>query len=266
VFLHYGMDDQTTVRETWQKADGSPGGILAAMREVMRDVGVLPKDQEAPELRYKFRSIDDLLIRMQPALIQHGVLVAFRVLESSAEQRPGGKGGTVTTVRIRIAVSYIHSDGTYLITVADGEASDYGDKGTGKATTMAMKTAHLHTLSVPTGTKRDTEFDPVRPQRQRFKGPAKKIAEHIEAFKTASELADFLAKLRVDQELIKSLGGQREALRELAKARYRAFEEEERLARKAEGLARQEEAEWFKSPGGVIAGRASSGHWPARAR
>lgn len=214
--------------KSWMKPDGTPGGILAAMGAVALAVGAIAKNRAAPELKYKFRSIDDLLIRLQPALVEHGVSLVVSVLQNRSDTRHGKSGGVVTSVALEVCIDYVHLDGTYVSSTAWGAADDYGDKAMNKALTGAVKNIHLHTLSVPTGTKRDSEFDTSKGPK--LSSEARGVVDRLHQLQTAAEVAGFMRALRDDAALVDTLDAQIETVRELAKVRYRRLEAAERKA------------------------------------
>ena len=228
--------------KSWMKADGTPGGILAAMGQVARSVGVVAKVRENREQQYKFRSIDDLLVLLQSALVEHGVSLVLSVLQNRTDTRPGKSGGVVTSVALEVCIDYVHLDGTYQSCTAWGAADDYGDKALNKALTGAVKNIHLHTLSVPTGEKRDSEFDPN-------KGPklspaARGVVDRLQQLKTAAEVAGFMRALRDDAALVDTLEAQIDTVRELAKVRYRKLEAAERKAASGKAASTDDNLTW----------------------
>lgn len=216
----------------WLKPDGTPGAILEAMGKVALSVGAVAKDRENREQKYKFRSIDDLLIRLQPALVEHGVQPVFTVVQNRSDTRPGKSGGTVTVVQLTVDVDYVHLDGTYITTRSEGEGADYGDKAVNKALTSAIKNAHLHTLSVPTGTKRDGEFD-GGPKPPKLSPEARSVVDRLAKLDTSAAVAGFMRALREDAALVDTLDAEVDVVRDLAKARYRKLEAAERKQRKS---------------------------------
>jgi hypothetical protein len=216
----------------WLKPDGTPGAILEAMGRVALGVGAIGKDRENREQKYKFRSIDDLLLRLQPALVEHGVNVVPTVLAVTADTRPGKSGGTVTVVHLTVAVDYVHLDGTYVTVTVVGEGADYGDKAFNKALTGAMKNAHLHTLSVPTGTKRDSEYE-GGPKPPKLSTEARSVVDRLNKLDTSAGVAGFMRALREDAALVDTLEAEVDVVRDLAKARYRKLEATERKTRQA---------------------------------
>lgn len=134
--------------------------IYQALNAVMADVRGVGKKEEnnAPGAGYKFRGIDAVTNAVGPALREHGVIIAPKVLDS--------KYGTVTVghkqtqmghARLLIEFTWYGPAGDSLVTVAAGEAFDSGDKATAKAHSVAFRTAMIQTLCLPTDEKDPNE-------------------------------------------------------------------------------------------------------------
>lgn len=146
-----------SARETWLLPSGEPGAILALWPKLMAAVGSIEKGRQSEEVPYKFRSIDDVLARLQPALIEHGVTVTVSTSNLERSYRTTAKGGLIGAARVHVLLRFIAPDGTWLELEADGEAIDTSDKATGKAITGGIKSALLYGLMIPTG---DLKRDP----------------------------------------------------------------------------------------------------------
>lgn len=126
--------------------------INEALIAVMRGLGVVGKDHENREQRYTFRSIDDLVNKLQPALIEAGVTVRpveVRRLELSSYQTRSGT--TMWRAIAELGYAFMGPAGDELPFVGLGEASDAGDKATMKAMQQAYKYGLLQALAVPSG-------------------------------------------------------------------------------------------------------------------
>lgn len=134
--------------------------IYQALNAVMTDIRGVGKNEEnkAPGAGYKFRGIDAVTNAVGPALREHGVIIAPKVLDS--------KYGTVTVghkqtqmghARLLIEFTWYGPAGDSLVTVAAGEAFDSGDKATAKAHSVAFRTAMIQTLCLPTDEKDPNE-------------------------------------------------------------------------------------------------------------
>lgn len=157
-------------REPWMRPSGEPGAILALWPKLMAAVGPIDKAHRSNEVPYKFRAIDDVLVRLQPALIEHGVTVTVSTLGLERSYRTTAKGGLIGSARVHVLLRFIAPDGTWLELESDGEAIDTSDKATGKAITGGVKSALLYGLMIPTGDlKRDPDasrpaLDPDKPR------------------------------------------------------------------------------------------------------
>jgi hypothetical protein len=203
---------------TWMVA-GKPGQILSLMPSLMQAVGVVPKRHEAGgQKKYKFRSIDDVLVRLQPALINAGITTSYEVLHLRRD-----RAGRWHTAEVTLRMLYVAPDGSYVATVAAGEAVDDSDKATNKALTCAVKNAHLHTFQVPTGTRRDIEHADGR---RRWSAKAKAVITQLEMATDPQEVSaimDAPAYAGVSKN-------EREDLRQVAASRWRQL-----TARRAPG-------------------------------
>lgn len=151
-----GADDMHA-REPWMRANGEPGAILQLWPKLMAAVGHVEKSRQSEEVPYKFRSIDDVLVRLQPALIELGVTVTISTSDHEHSYRATARGVTVGTARVHVLLRFIAPDGTWLELETDGQGADTSDKATGKAITSAVKYSLLYGLMVPTG---DPQLDP----------------------------------------------------------------------------------------------------------
>lgn len=131
--------------------EGAPM-IYAAMIGVMADIGPIAKDRRVSEgpARFTFRGVDDVMNGVHDPFVRHGVFVLPSVLERLTETRQTSKGGSMNVVHLHVRFTFYARDGSNVSGTAWGEAQDSGDKATGKAHSMAYKTALLEALSVAT--------------------------------------------------------------------------------------------------------------------
>lgn len=133
-------------------------GIWKALHAVMSEIGHIGKDRVNPQQGYKFRGIDDVLEKVQPLFIKHGVLCFPEVLNEEREILPTKNGGSMVSVRLKVKFTYEASDGSTRIAITYGEAMDSGDKAGNKAHSVALKNAHFEVFSIPVNAPdRDTE-------------------------------------------------------------------------------------------------------------
>jgi ERF superfamily protein len=116
--------------------------ILAAVWSVMNDVqGVGKHGQMEYGERYRYRKYDDLKRELGAACRTHGIMLQSQVM-SVTNQHPFEKDPRKARVQVHMRYKFTSlTDGSTLVFEAVGESIDTSDKATGKAQTMALKTA-----------------------------------------------------------------------------------------------------------------------------
>ena len=129
--------------------------VFKKMVEVMREVGVVGKNQKNQAQGFKFRGIDDMVNALHPALTKHGIFMAPRCVKEEHEikevVRGSGKVGYDKHVTIHMEYDFFAEDGSKVtIGPIPAEGLDSGDKATNKALSAALKYALIQTFSIPT--------------------------------------------------------------------------------------------------------------------
>lgn len=131
---------------------GTPS-IYAALGAVMKDVGAVKKGERNDVQRYLFRGVDAVVNAVYPALVAHGVTVQPNVRSfdyGTVEVGQGEKRKPMGHARVVVEYTFTAEDGSAVTTSAAGEAMDSGDKATPKAMSVALRTALLQSLMLPT--------------------------------------------------------------------------------------------------------------------
>ena len=134
---------------------GSSNERAAGLRGDQRDRGRavghgIAKRHRNERDDYRYRSIDDVVIRLSPLLAKHKLCVLPRVLERTSAERAGDGDLLLVSVTLRIAFDLVSSaDGSSHTIEAFGEALDACDKATAKAMSSAYKYALLQAFCVP---------------------------------------------------------------------------------------------------------------------
>jgi hypothetical protein len=126
--------------------------IYAALGAVMKQVGAVKKGDRNKSQGYVFRGVDAVVNAVYPAMVEHGVIVQPNVRDFQYGSVEVGKDRTPMG-HARVVVEYTFTsteDGSAVITSAAGEAFDSGDKATPKAMSVALRTALLQSLMLPT--------------------------------------------------------------------------------------------------------------------
>lgn len=128
----------------------TPSAVHEAILAVMADMGSVSKDGFNESQKYSFRSIDDMVAALQPALISHGVTIVPRIEHTHSEDRPGRDGRVLrfSTVIINFAIS---AGGETIVASMAGEAFDSADKAMNKAVSAATKYFLFYTFWPPVG-------------------------------------------------------------------------------------------------------------------
>jgi hypothetical protein len=124
--------------------------IVELMAAVMGDVRAVAKTDRNSQQGYDFRGIDAVVNAAGPAFRKYGIVpmpmleaVSYRDVQTST-----GKPSREVTVQVRFR--FHGPAGDYMDAVVPGEAMDFGDKGTPKAMSVALRIVLLQALALPT--------------------------------------------------------------------------------------------------------------------
>ena len=124
--------------------------IMKALNAVMKDVGAVHKKERNQHHNFNFRGIDAVVNAVYPAFVKHGIIYIPRVVSATYETGTTARGGTMQICRMLVEAEFWHTSGEHVETVVASEAFDSGDKATAKAMSVAMRTALLQVLALPT--------------------------------------------------------------------------------------------------------------------
>ena len=159
--------------------------IYADLAKVMRSVDHVGKNDVNKHQHFSFRGIDGVLNAVGPALREHNVVVYPRLHDVSYEEvkTSGGKASTAC----RVVVDYVFAsvDGSTVETRVAAESWDTGDKAMPKAMSVAMRTALIQALALPTD---EPDPDSFTYTREAADEKNERVAAKIEAAGTVDEL------------------------------------------------------------------------------
>ncbi len=117
---------------------------------VMDQVGAVHKGDRNSSQNFNFRGIDAVVNAVSPALRANGVVVTPQLI--SVDRSTVEVGAKRTSMgHVTVVVEYVfHAEGEQLAVRVAAEAMDAGDKATAKAMSVAMRTALLQALCLPT--------------------------------------------------------------------------------------------------------------------
>lgn len=125
--------------------------VRQALHAVMRDVGAVKKGDRNTQGNFNFRGIDAVTNAVYPALVEHGVIVAPKVLDYQyGTVVVGHKRTEMGHARLMVEFTFYGPEDDQIVAITAGEAFDSGDKATAKAHSVAFRTALLQTLCLPT--------------------------------------------------------------------------------------------------------------------
>ena len=170
-----------------------------AINAVMRDVTFLEKGDKNTHQGFNFRGIDSLMNRVGPAMRKHNLIATPYLVDKPTFGTKKTKSGEAKTVDIVVDVIFEGPDLSQKVVRVPAESFDSGDKATAKAMSVALRTAYLQTLCLPTD-----EPDPDSFSYEIVDDGAK--AEFIEKMMQVDDLDD----LRKMQARAKHAGAEKE--------------------------------------------------------
>ena len=173
--------------------------IQESLIEVMKEVGAVGKNDRNTSQGFAFRGIDAVINAVSPAFQKYKVIVVPTVLERDTSMVESAKGKAMTHVQLKVAYTFYGHAGDFVSATVYSEAMDYGDKATAKAMSVALRTALLQTLALPTDEpdpdsqsyERGTSEKVANPERTKSTpASAEQIAMAHEAMLQVSDIAD----------------------------------------------------------------------------
>ncbi|MCI5996127.1 MAG: ERF family protein [Blautia sp.] len=125
-------------------------GIYKAITGVMADVGAVGKNGVNRQQGFKFRSIDDVMNALHPAMVKNKVFTVPEILEQTREVKTTKNGTELMFSLCKIRYTFYAEDGSFVEAVVIGEGMDSGDKATNKAMAIAYKYACFQVFCIPT--------------------------------------------------------------------------------------------------------------------
>lgn len=148
--------------------------ITQAISAIYASINGYVQKTRSDGLRYSFASEADLIAKLRPAMVEHGVSVhvhEYTDIERSVVTT--AKGASMNVCTLRAVVRFVHGpSGTFLDVQALGEGADSGDKAANKAMTCAYKYALRQTFAIETGDDPDQDQNNVYQQQPSAKANA----------------------------------------------------------------------------------------------
>jgi hypothetical protein len=147
------------------ESDPAALNLYQRLHAVMSEVTYVQKDPKKVAGQYTAVKHDDVVAKVRPFLLKHGVVMACDVESSTNETFTSAKGILQNRTQVRVAVSFISIDRPEdrLVVHVDACGEDPGDKSYGKAISYAKKYAILTNLLLETGDDADHDASGERP-------------------------------------------------------------------------------------------------------
>ncbi len=166
------------------------GKIYEAIANVMKDVGIVGKNDKNDFDHYKYRGIDAVMNALNPAMVKNHVFVTPTVVDSSREERAGKNGTNMVYSILTVKYTFYTDDGSSVDCTVIGEAMDRSDKSTNKAMSAAFKYACFQTFCIPTEEMIDSETESLEVPAAKKKPTAPKKIEKTDEQKNAEMIAN----------------------------------------------------------------------------
>lgn len=146
--------------------------VHQAIAETMHLVRAVGKWGQNREQNYSFRSVDDFMTALNPAMAKAGVHIVPTVLQRIVDESHKTSSNKVQRwVDLEVRFRIYGPAGDFVDVITWGESRDAADKATNKAMTAAFKYAILQAFMVPTVDLEDSdggspEAAPPEPQQQ----------------------------------------------------------------------------------------------------
>lgn len=187
--------------------------IYADLAKVMRSVDHVGKGDFNSHQKFNFRGIDGVLNAVGPALREHNVVVYPRLHDVAYEEvkTSGGKASTAC----RVVVDYVFAsvDGSTVETRVAAESWDTGDKAMPKAMSVAMRTALIQALALPTDEPDPDSFTYTREAVEEKTARTSELKDKINAATTRDELNDLWPLINKNAELVELAGARAEVIK-----------------------------------------------------
>jgi hypothetical protein len=151
--------------------------IYEAIAYVMKEVEAIGKNSQNKQQGFKFRGIDAVYNSMHDLMSKAEIVMLPEVIERHRDERQSKAGSLLFYTILRIKYNFIHSSGSSVSCIVEGEGMDTGDKSVAKAMSIAQKYALFQTFLIPTE-------DSVDPDAESYEVVKK---EQVENKKTKAE-------------------------------------------------------------------------------
>lgn len=134
--------------------------IYQALANILAEAEAVKKNKSNSQQGFKYRSIDDMFNALHNLFAKNKVFISFNIKEKNTEIiEQNNKLLFKTSLLIEYVFTY--EDGSSVSTTTYSEALDFGDKGTGKALSYALKYVLMQMFLIPTEDVSDNDAESI---------------------------------------------------------------------------------------------------------
>lgn len=124
--------------------------VIQAITQAATEIGAVKKNEQNRHQGFNFRGIDAVVNASSAALHRAGVVVIPEVIEKEIKESRTAKGAVMCNVYLTVKYHFHGPEGDTVTATVPSESFDSGDKATAKAMSVALRTAMLQVLMLPT--------------------------------------------------------------------------------------------------------------------
>ena len=134
--------------------------IYQALSNILAEIEAVKKNKNNSQQGFKYRSIDDMFNALHNLFAKNRVFISFNIKEKNTEVLEQNNKFLFKT---SLLIEYIFTceDGSSVSTITYSEALDFGDKGTGKALSYALKYVLMQMFLIPTEDVKDNDAESI---------------------------------------------------------------------------------------------------------
>lgn len=131
--------------------------LMACMSDVQAVGKKANNSDEYGAVKYKYRSIDDVMNELHGILVKNKVFFTPEVIDQQRNTLQSKSGGNLNYSVLTIRYTFYAEDGSSLQCTVIGEGMDSGDKASNKAMAVGLKYALTQMLCIPTEDPKDPD-------------------------------------------------------------------------------------------------------------
>lgn len=124
--------------------------VYAAFARAMKNISAVGKNDRNTQQGFMFRGIDAVMTAVGPRFRDEGIFLIPEVISHKLEQVTSSRGKAMMSAVLTMRYTVAHEDGSTFAGTVVGEATDFADKATSKAASVALRTFLLQSLVLPT--------------------------------------------------------------------------------------------------------------------